>query len=69
MSIDMTIRVILLGGLAALIFIAFAMGQDTYGRPRAVRPQRRSGESRASSRSEPSLHPPLKQAQSDSSAR
>jgi hypothetical protein len=46
MNIDMTMRVVLLGGLAALIFIALAMGQDTYERPHVRRPQQRSDESR-----------------------
>jgi hypothetical protein len=45
MSIDMTMRVVLLGGLTALIFIALAMGQDTYGRRPVVRPRHRSEES------------------------
>ena len=45
MSTDMTMRVVLLGGLAALIFIALAMGQDTYDRPHVPRPQHRSDES------------------------
>jgi len=44
-SIDMTMRVVLLGGLAALIFISLAMGQDTYARPRAARSTHRSDES------------------------
>ena len=41
----MTMRVILLGGLTALIFIALAMGQDTYERPPVPPSQHRSDES------------------------